>query len=116
MRTGLRLPSAEVSDTELGLLIESLDEDASGSLSIDEIVAFIQRDVSSFLAPCAVPASTLDRLNVVPRSPASSQRTHSPQQLVSSDGSRYSTERYSERRAATPPTPGRRVSPPLRRH
>jgi Ca2+-binding EF-hand superfamily protein len=48
IRNDLRIMPGDVRDEEVGALVKKLDDDGSGTLSIPELVDFIERGVATF--------------------------------------------------------------------
>ena len=48
IRRDLKVPASEVSDGEIASLVAALDDDGSGSLSVDEFADFVERGIATF--------------------------------------------------------------------
>jgi Ca2+-binding EF-hand superfamily protein/Ran GTPase-activating protein (RanGAP) involved in mRNA processing and transport len=48
IRKDLQIPTGEIRDEEVGALVKNLDDDGSGTLSIHELVDFVERGVATF--------------------------------------------------------------------
>jgi Ca2+-binding EF-hand superfamily protein len=50
VRTGLRIAAKDVSDEDINMLIESLDNDGGGTLDLSELADFVVRGYAALLS------------------------------------------------------------------
>ena len=56
MRRTFKIAPAEVSDGDIKALVKALDGDGSGSISVDELVEFVEKGDSAFFNPKPPPS------------------------------------------------------------
>ena len=57
LRAGLKINKLEVPDSHVDMLITALDDDASGTVSIDELADFVDRGTATFFSGPVTPAA-----------------------------------------------------------
>mmetsp|Transcript_98103 Transcript_98103/g.280775 ORF Transcript_98103/g.280775 Transcript_98103/m.280775 type:complete len:457 (-) Transcript_98103:606-1976(-) len=57
LRVGLKINKLEVPDSHVDMLITALDDDASGTVSIDELADFVDRGTATFFSGPVTPAA-----------------------------------------------------------